>query len=89
MPRTPGRGPRWQSAPRGGRHLEIQVVIGQASRQICQQQIHDVRQVVLGQRVEDDDLVDRLRNSGRKTCRSVSVTWSFICSYEASSRLPA
>ena len=44
--------------PRRRRQLQHEVVLGQPLLQVGQQQVHDRRQLGLGQRVEDDDLVD-------------------------------
>ena len=71
MARRSGRAPNAGSWPsraisvaRRRRDLELQVVLGQAPRQVGQQQVDDAREVFVGQGVEDDDLVDPVQELG-------------------------
>ena len=49
---------------RGRRELEREVLPAEPARQVGQQQLHVDDEVLLGQRVEDDDLVDAVEELG-------------------------
>ena len=45
-------------------------MLGQAPLQVGEQQVDDVRQLGIGQRVEDDDLVDAVEELGPERLRA-------------------
>jgi len=55
-------------------HLQGELLLRQAFLQPLQLDIHDAREVLFVQVMEDDDVVTRLRNSGRKWAFNSSFT---------------
>ena len=56
---------------------------GGAARHAIELQADDVADLLLAQRMEDDDLVDAVENSGRKWPRSTSMTPALVFSYSS------
>ena len=68
------------SARAAGVSSIAQVLLGEPPLEAVEQQLDDLLEVRLGQRVEDDDLVDPVEELRPELGPQGSVTWRFIAS---------